>query len=87
MPKTCYYGLKSNRKISKYELITPLLAYIFVKRNIPKKGHGRSTFSFTITIIREVHAHEFIYKALILDHKQFLKNMIDHEATRVSYTT
>ena len=30
---------------------------------------------------------KFINKALILDNKQLLSNMIDHEATQVPYTT
>ena len=32
-------------------------------------------------------AGEFIYKALILDNKQLLSNMIDYKATQVPYTT
>ena len=30
---------------------------------------------------------KFIYKALILDNKQLLSNMIDYKATQVPYTT
>ena len=30
---------------------------------------------------------KFIYRALILDNKQLLSNMIDHEATQVPHTT
>ena len=47
MPKTCYCGLKSSRRICKYTLITPLLVCM----------HGRYTFSSTITIIREVQVN------------------------------
>ena len=56
MPKTCCCGLKSSEIIHKYALITPLLAYIFVK-NIHKKRRGRCIFSSTITIIREVQVN------------------------------
>ena len=31
---------KSNRRTCKLMLITPHVAYIFVKRNVRKKGHG-----------------------------------------------
>ena len=54
MPKTCYFGLKSSRRICKHALITHLLAYIFVKRKVRKKGRDRCTFSSAITIITEV---------------------------------
>ena len=58
MPKMCYCRLKSIRRICKHALITPLLPYIFVKRNVHKQGHGCCTFSSTITmIIREVQVN------------------------------
>ena len=76
MPKTCYYGLKSRRRICKYALITSLLAYIFVKRNVRKKGHGHCIF-----FQNHNYHREFVYKALILDNKQLLSNLIDHKAT------
>ena len=81
MPKMCYCGLKSSRRINKYVLIKQLLAYIFAKRNVHKKGHDGCTFSSTITIIREVQVFIYMYKALILDNRQFLSSMIDCEAT------
>ena len=66
-------------------LITPLLAYTFVKINVCMKGHGTVHF---------FHYHnykgdtgEYIYKVLILDKKQHLSNMIGHEATQMIYTT
>ena len=34
-----------------------------------------------------VYIGKFIYKALILDNKQLLSNMKDHETTQVPYTT
>ena len=40
-----------------YALIMHLLVYIFVKRNVRKKGSGYCTFSATVTIIREVQVH------------------------------
>ena len=49
MPKTCNYGLKSSNKICKYALNTPLLEYIFVKRNVRKNGRGFCAFSSAIT--------------------------------------
>ena len=44
MLKTCYRGLKSSDGICKYALIVHLLVYVFVKRNVHKKGHGCCTF-------------------------------------------
>ena len=87
MSKTCYCGVKSSKRTRKYALLTLLLAYVFVKRNVHKKGHGHCTFSSTIKIIREVQVNLSVYKALILDNKQLLSNTIDYEATQVSYTT
>ena len=81
MPKMCYCGPKLSRIICKYVLITPLLAYIFVKRNIWKRG----------VVIAHFHPQggtgKFIYKASILNNKQLLSNMIDCKVTQVPYTT
>ena len=38
MPKKCYCVIISSNRICKYALITPLLAYIIVKRNVYKSG-------------------------------------------------
>ena len=57
IPKICYRGLQTTTRICKYALIIPLLAYIFVKRNICKKGCAEYTFSSTITIFREVQVN------------------------------
>ena len=63
-------------------MITPLLAYIFVKEMYTWRG------------LVAVHNHnyqggtgKFIYKTSILDNKQLLSNMMDHEATQVPHTT
>ena len=77
MPKMCYCGLKSGNGIHKYALITSLLAYIFVKRNVHKKGCGCCAF----LLQSQGGTGEFMYKALILGNKQLLSNMIDREAT------
>ena len=60
MPKTYYCALKPSRRTCKQALFVPLLVYIFVKRNVNKKGHDRCTFSSIITIIREVQAQGFV---------------------------
>ena len=90
MSKTCYCRLKSSRRICKCASIMHLLEYvlyIFVKRKVCKEGHGHCTFSFTITIIREVQVNLSSYKALMLDIKQVLSNMLNHEATQVPHAT
>ena len=48
MPKMYYCGLKSSKRICKYALIASLLVFIFVKRNVHKKGGGCCAFSSTI---------------------------------------
>ena len=73
----CYCGLKSNKRICKYALITPLLAYIFVKRNVRKKG----VVALQFLLQSQGGTGEFMYKALILGNKQLLSNMIDREAS------
>ena len=88
MLKTCYCGLKSNRKFCNYVLIMSLLAYIFVKRNLcMQKGHCRCTFSSATTIIKNVQVNLSMYKASILENKQLLSSMIDQKAIQVTYTT
>ena len=57
MPKMCCCALKLRKRIYKYGLITPLLAYIFVKRNMHKKESSCYAFSFAIPIIREVQVN------------------------------
>ena len=51
MTKMCYCGLESTKRICKYVLIMPLLAYIFVKRNVRKNGHGCCAISSAISTI------------------------------------
>ena len=85
MTKICYCGLQSSRRICKYVLIMPLLAYIFVKK-CTQEG------AWSLYIIFHNHNYQggigkFIYKALILGNKQLLSNMVDCEATQVPYTT
>ena len=82
MPKTCYCGLKSNKKICKCAVITPLLAYIFAKRNL----HKGCTFFFH-NYNYQGDTGKCINKVAILDNKQLLSNMIGCEATQVPYTT
>ena len=80
MPKTCYCGLKSNKRFCKYALIIPLLMYILLKRNVHKKGRGCYAFSSAIIIIREVQVN-LSTRLHTLVNKQLLSSMIDHEAT------
>ena len=68
MPKTCYCGLKSSRRTCKQALFVPLLVYIFVKRNINKKGHDRCTFSSIITLIRETQGFDIGQQTAPLKH-------------------
>ena len=79
MPKVCYCGLKSSKRICKYALIMPLLAYIFVKRNMQEGVWLLCIFFHNHNY--QIDTGEFIYKALILGNKQLISNMIDCEAT------
>ena len=81
----CYCGLKSSKRICKYTLITPLLAYIFVKRNVT-----RGVWLLCIFFCNNKYqggTFKFIYKALVIGNKQLLSNMIDRKSTQVPCTT
>ena len=80
MPKTCYCGLQSSRRICKYALIMPLLAHIICTKKHTQEG------VWLLYIIFHNHNYQggigkLIYKALILGNKQLLSNMIDRKAT------
>ena len=79
MPKTCYCGLKSSRKICRYVLITSLLAYIFVEKHMQEGAW--SMYIFFHNHSYQGDTGKFIYKASMLDNKQLLSNMIDYKAT------
>ena len=81
MPKMCYCGLKPRKRICKYALITPLLAHIFVKRNVRKKGRGCCALIFFCNYNYQGGTGEFIYKASIIGNTQLLSHTIDREAT------
>ena len=66
MPKMCYCGLKSSRRICKYALIMSLLAYIFVKRSVCKKRCDGRTFSSTISLKTAKWFLKYSYPALRL---------------------
>ena len=68
-----------------HALIVPFLAYIFVKRNIHKKG---------VVAVHFFHNHnhqggtgKFLQGFNIIDNKPLLSSMIDYEAAQVSHTT
>ena len=69
MPKTCYCGLKPSRRICKYMLLTLILAYFPVKRNIRKKGRDECTLLFFHNHTYQGGTGKFIYKALTLDNR------------------
>ena len=76
MPKTrCYCGLKSIKRICKYVLIMPLIAYTCKKKCMQEGVRSLCTFFHN-------HNHQggtgkFIYKVSILDNKQLLSSMTD----------
>ena len=72
--KACYCGLESIKRIWKYTLITPLLVYICVERNIRRKGRGQYTF-----------APESQYPGLMRNSP--FSNVIDCKAINVPSTT
>ena len=82
MPTMCYCRLQSSRRVCKYTLIMPLLAYIFKKEIYARRG------MVAVHILPQSQCTgKFIYKALILDNKQLLSTMIECKATQVPYTT
>ena len=72
MPKTCYGGLKSSRRICNIALI----------RNVHRKDVVIVHF-----LSRSQLSGKFIYKASILVNKQLLSNMMDCETMQAHYTT
>ena len=81
MHTMCYCGLKSNRRICKYALIMPLLAYSFVKKCAQEKVWWLYIFFHNHNYLGGTG--KFIYKALILDMRQFLSSITDCEATQI----
>ena len=79
MPTMCYCRLQSSRRVCKYALIMPLLAYIFKKEMYARRG--------MVAVHILPHTGKFIYKALILDNKQLLSTMTECKAIQVLYTT